>query len=283
MTYTTDPREGPEVDLQDEAEGATDETEDGETEDEIEEPEEEEEEEDTEPETIEVEYGGKTYTVHPDLRDGLMFKADYTRKTQEVAERRKELEARITETEQVSEAERGAQATLSAIDAALQSFEGVDWDALERQNPSEANRLFRNFTMLQQQRGGVEGQLKDAYQKREAETQRVYAERFQQSMAELEKDVPGWSESKAVELKTFAKEAFGFSEDEFRMALHDPRQIKLVNLAFAASKAKKTPKPAAPAPKPALSIKGGSSPKRGLDDRMSTEEWMKQRQKQLSR
>jgi hypothetical protein len=45
------------------------------------------------PDEVEVEYEGKTYCLPPELRDALLRQADYTRKTQEVAQARKALEA----------------------------------------------------------------------------------------------------------------------------------------------------------------------------------------------
>ncbi|MEK1933745.1 MAG: hypothetical protein AAAC47_28970, partial [Pararhizobium sp.] len=50
-----------------------------------------------EPEETEVEFNGKKYKVHPDLKDGLMMRADHTRKTMEVAELRKAVEAKQAE------------------------------------------------------------------------------------------------------------------------------------------------------------------------------------------
>lgn len=281
---STEPGE-PEVEelSEEETEGATKEPKEGEPEpEEGEEP--DEEDEDTEPELIDVEIGGKTYKVHPELRDGIMLKADYTRKTQEVAEQRKALEARITEAAQVSDAERNAHAHMIAIDAALEQYQTVDWDALERQNPTEAHRHFRNFTLLQQQRGTAETQLKGATEKREAETQRLDAERFAQSMTELKAAIPDWSEAKAVELRNFAVEHFGFTEEDYRGGLLDPRAIRLLNTAFAAVKsAQPKPKPAAQVAKPAAKVRGGSAPKAGLDDRLSADEWVRRRNEQVAK
>jgi hypothetical protein len=277
VEVTTGPEDDELPEVEEEQDDTTDETEADEPQDE----ESDEDEEDIEPDPIEVEYGGKKYKVHPDLRDGIMWQADYTRKTQEVAEQRKALEARITETEQVSEAETNLRVRKVAIEAALEQYSNADWDALERQNPAEAQRHFRNFTVLQQQLKGTESDLREASGKREAETKQVFAERFEQSMSEIGKAIPDWGEPKAVALRDFAQKNFGFTDEEFRIALHDPRQIKLVNMAFAAAKAK--PKPASPQPavKAASKVKGGSSPKKGLDDRMSAEEWTKARNRQL--
>lgn len=281
---TTEPGDDPEVEVltDEETEGTTEAEDNAELEDD---PEAEAEEEDTEPELIDVEHGGKTYKVPAELRDSIMWHDDYTRKTQEVAEQRKALESRITEAAQASEAEMKAQAQLIAIDAALEQYSQVDWEALERQNIHEAQRHFRQFTMLQQQRGTAEQELKGAHETREAEAQRLHAERFEQSMSELKAAIPDWSEPKAVELRNFASQQFGFTDEEFRTGLHDARQIKMLNMAFAASKSlKQKPPVQQQAVKPAAKVKGGSSvPKVGLRDDLSTEEWMKRRSAQLAK
>src|SRR5512137_560205 len=51
-----------------------------------------EEQVEQEPELVEVEYNGKTFKVDPELRDAVMHKADYTRKTQELSAAARTLE-----------------------------------------------------------------------------------------------------------------------------------------------------------------------------------------------
>ena len=46
-----------------------------------------------EPDEVEVDYNGKSYCLPPELKDALLRQADYTRKTQELAEGRRALEA----------------------------------------------------------------------------------------------------------------------------------------------------------------------------------------------
>ena len=46
-----------------------------------------------EPGLAEVEIDGKTYKLPPELKDGFLRQADYTRKTQELAEQRRRMEA----------------------------------------------------------------------------------------------------------------------------------------------------------------------------------------------
>ena len=51
-----------------------------------------EEQPDPSPEVETVEYEGQEYNIPPELKDAIMRQSDYTTKTQEVAEQRKDLE-----------------------------------------------------------------------------------------------------------------------------------------------------------------------------------------------
>ena len=240
-----------------------------------------EEEEATEPDLADVEIDGKTYKVPAELKDNFMLRADYTRKTQEVADQRRALETAITEVKQASDDELNVRATIVAVDAALAQYANVDWNQLEAQDFQAAQSHFRNYTMLQQQRTNLDTELSGAVQRREAEAQRVTAERLQQGIAELERDIPGWSAAKAVTLMEFGEKQFGFSR-QYLENVTDPKFVKLMHTAYVAMQAK--PKQPAQAPaKPAAKVKGGSIPKAGLDDRLSTEEWMRRRNAQANR
>src|SRR5438105_8523 len=73
-----------------------------------------------EPDVAEIEINGKKYTVPAELKDGYLMQADYTRKTQEVADIRKTVEAQKAEAEtfyNVSQEILEARATLINVDS----------------------------------------------------------------------------------------------------------------------------------------------------------------------
>ncbi len=238
--------------------------------------------EDAEPETVEVEINGKTYTVPAELKDQFLMQSDYTRKTQEIAEVRKALESQIERVQQAGEAEVSARAQVIAIQSAMQQYQDVDWDQLEAHDPVAAQRHFRQFMQLQ---GGLEQANKDyqaAVESRTIETQQEAAKRIEQGVAELQRDLPNWGPELATQLVSFG-EQMGLSR-EYMESVTDPKLVKLMHMAFVASKAAR--KPAAPKiadVKPAARVKGGSQPVAGLDDRLSIDEWQKRRQAQLKR
>ena len=76
-------------------------------------------EEETEPEddTDEVEFEGKKYRVSKDIKDALLRQADYTRKTQELAEHRNQVSATIERLTAVSHEETQALAQVAMVAA----------------------------------------------------------------------------------------------------------------------------------------------------------------------
>lgn len=278
---TTEPTPVEEPEVEDVQE--IDELEDGST-DEEDSDDPEGEPEETEEETVEFERDGVKIRIPAALKDEFMLKADYTRKTQEVAEQRKALETRITEVQQASEAEVTARARSVAIDAALQQYQNVDWDTLEAQDPVSAQRHFRTYMQLQQQKGEADQDYSAAKEARELEAQRVAAERVEQGIAELQRDIPDWGPSKAEALMSFGEKQFGFSR-EYMESVDDPKLVKLLNAAYLALSPGTKPKQSATSQiRPAAKVKGSSSPPpKGLDDRLSPEEWMRRRNEQLAR
>lgn len=234
--------------------------------------------EESEPETTEIEIDGVKYTIPAALKDSFLMQSDYTRKTQELAAERKALdEAKV---QQAGEAEVNARAHLVAIQAALQQYQDVNWDALEAQDPMAANRHFRQFMQLQNAYGEAENEYRSAVEARTLETQQEAAKRIEQGIAVLQRDLPGWGPEMAVQLVEFGAK-MGLSR-EYMDSVDDPNLIKLMHMAFVASK---TAKPAAKAVevKPSAKVKGGSQPLTGLDDRLSAEEWTRRRNEQLRR
>ena len=76
----------------------------------------------------EVDFEGRKYTVARALKDALLRQADYTRKTQELADGRKAFEAERATFQQASQAEIAARAQVVAIDQSLSQYRNVDWD-----------------------------------------------------------------------------------------------------------------------------------------------------------
>src|SRR5690348_3643336 len=76
-----------------------------------------------------IEFDGKQYQVPKAIKPGYMMQADYTRKTQEVANQRRELEQakeRLTQQTHATQEEMTARAAAVVIDAQLQQYAQVN-------------------------------------------------------------------------------------------------------------------------------------------------------------
>ena len=274
MDTETNPGETPEVEdvlEQDEAEQGS--TEAVETDNPEGEPDEDE------PETIEIERDGKTFKVPAALKDDFLRHGDYTRKTQEVAEARKALETAREGVQQAGEAEINAKARSVAMDAAIKQYEGVDWDRLEATDPQAAQSHWRKFQQLQGAKAEADTEYTAAVQARTFETQQETAKRLEQGAAELARDIPDWGPQKAEQLLSFGEKQFGLTR-EYMESVTDVNLIKVMNFAHALAKANPS-KTAPAAPKPATKVKGGAAPLKGVDDRMSADDWLKARNAQV--
>jgi hypothetical protein len=177
---------------------------------------------------------GKTYRVPAEVKDGLMIKAEFTRKTQEMAEIRRAVAARdeaiqLTAQRQAEFAQDIAQ--LGALNARLAPYAQVqDWPSYIRMGGAEAQAQFVEYQALANERDRFAHSLGDRVQQRSFDEQREIAGQVEAGRAELAKHIKGYSPKTLDELVTFAA-PFGFSPDEIRQAEADPRSIRILHLA----------------------------------------------------
>lgn len=225
------------------------------------------------------------------VKDALLRQADYTRKTQDVSERSKALDARETAFNQVSNAEITALATVRSIDAQLGEYQRIDWQAWNDQaagNPQEQSRVtaaWMEFQQLEKARGNAAGQFVNLREQRALETQQAIAKRTEETQAVLAKDIPGWNEEARVKLTNFAVETYGFSADEASGTKIDPRIAKVLSDAQKWRNHSKTVNRVTATQKqqevtPAATVVGKSAPVAPLSDKAPTDAWMKARNKQ---
>ncbi len=243
-----------------------------------------------EPELADVEYEGKAYKLPPELKDALLRTADYTRKTQEVAEQRKTVEAKMAEAQaayQTSQEVIEARAVAHHIDSQLKQYENVNWNALENEDPMEAMRHWRQFQQLQQQRGQVAQYLDKTQNELSEKAAQETDKRLRETRAFAEKELKGWSPELDNKITEFAIKDLGFTVDSLRGA-YSPQVYKTLYLAhlghIALQKQTAAPKPSAPAAQPLTKVTTRANPPpSGLDDRLSGDEWLKRRQAQLAK
>jgi hypothetical protein len=197
---------------------------------EVENPEEDEvetEEEAEEPDLVEIEVDGESFKVPEVLKDKFMLQADYTRKTQEVAEQRKLVEqaqAQLQTQAQLQQQNLEDYAKLIATDKQLQGYQQVDWNALYDSDPAEFVRLKEAYRELKDSRTEMTQTLTMKQQQQIAEQQSQLQRATEEGNAVLTKEIPNWNPTKGKEIKEYAVTTLRFKPEELN-AVTDPRVV----------------------------------------------------------
>lgn len=252
-----------------------------------------EEDEPQEPELVEIEIAGKKYKVDPAIKDGFMMHADYTRKTQEVAENRRALEAERKSYQERAQMEAALQedfTKLKVIDAELEQFRQLDWQTLQQSDQALAQSLLARYTMLRDKREAEAQKTNAKVEEYRGKVASDQAARVEKTKAEIAAKIPGWNDAKESELRTFAA-SIGFDDGEVKNAIaNDSKIAHVLNLALLGqqvlaqrSKPKTATAVASKKAEPMPQLKGRGAPQPGPSDRQSTDDWMKARNRQLKR
>lgn len=220
----------------------------------------EEEEED------EIDVGDKKLRVPKSVAETLkserLMHADYTRKTQEVADQRKAFETQQAQhQEQVKshQAHLKEVAAIVSIDDTIEQYKKVDWEALSDADPIEAQKHYMKYQRLTQARAEAVQRLQEAEDTRGLEAQQTRAKQIEETQAVLMRDIKGWSPEVATKLHDYAIKSLGFTPQEMGQVT-DARIVKLIHKAYVGEAL--TNKPVAKQPqaaiKPATVIKGNA-------------------------
>lgn len=239
----------------------------------------------------EFDWNGQKIKGPKGLKDGVLMQADYTRKTQEVAAKARELEDRAKHIDQqfkAGEEEMTARAAIMSIDNDLKSYENVDWDKWESEDLFAAQAGFRKFQQLKEARGQVTTFLGEKQKARTDQAQQETAKRLQETRRFAETEIKGWTPELDGKITDFATKELGFDWNTLKGAYTPAvyRTLYLAHIGHAALQRQTVaPKPTAPpATQPLTKITARANPPvTGLDDRLSSDEWMKRRNAQVAK
>lgn len=241
----------------------------------------------------EIEIGGRKLampkSVAAEIKAGTMRNADYTQKTQAVAEERRQVEAAREQVRQ--QAEQSQQfikevAKVHALDDQLEQFRQVDWGTLIDQDPVGAQKLQMQYQTLQQQRQQAAEAVTQKQQQHALEEQRTLATQYQEAEAFAQREIPGWNQETAQKLNSYAaSQGIKVDQNFAKLMIQQPALIKLIHQAsmFGQLKEKQATKPQAPAAPPPPVQRVGAARASAKPDpaKMPTADWMEQRNKQL--
>jgi hypothetical protein len=213
-----------------ESEEATDESND--------EAEEEEQSEDEVPAILKLKVNGEEVEKPLDEIVALAQQGlDYTQKTQQVAEQRKELE---TYAQQIQMQEQAFQeqmqlnnvliedvAKITSLDQQLNQYANVNWQQLSDNDFVEAQKLFFSYNQLQQERSQLVSQFEAKKQQVVQKQSQLMAEKIAKGKEVLAKEIPNWSPETNQALLSTGKD-YGFSDAELN-SIVDPRHVKVLH------------------------------------------------------
>jgi len=243
-----------------------------------------------EPEDIfELELDGQVHTLPGALKGAFLRQADYTRKTQELAEHRRAAAAeRETAAQQIRSAQgvMSDRAHLAALDLQLEGFEDVDWQGLAQAEPRRAQALWERFEETRELREHYAYALSHHEAQSELNSAREAAERMAQTGRVLQQEIDGWSPEIAAKLVDYAQ-AFGVTHEELAQ-MADPRLWKLLHKAHLADQAKTQESAGRSVTqgqgvRPAVLVSGAAAGGGGVRDELATREWMARRNAQMTK
>jgi hypothetical protein len=189
------------------------------------------------PSTYTIKVDGKDVEVTLDeLQAGYSRQADYTRKSQVLAEQRKKAEEELAATQQerqryVSQLE---QFTAQA-DSKLDEFKSVDWTKLKEEDPTEYMLKRDQYRELQENKRTVQEEQQNLLYKQQQEQQAKWNEELVRQQEIMAQRLPEWNDpAKGAKLKqdikSFALKT-GFSEQEVD-SLIDARSVDVLHKAM---------------------------------------------------
>ncbi len=162
---------------------------------------------------------------------------DYTQKTQQVAEQRKELEAYA---ESIKAQEQAFQeqmqlnnvliedvAKITSLDQQLNQYANVNWQQLSDNDFVEAQKLFFTYNQLQQERSQLVSQFEAKKQQVVQQQTQLMSEKIAKGKEILAKEIPNWSPETNQALLSTGKD-YGFSDAELN-SIVDPRHVKVLH------------------------------------------------------
>ena len=238
---------------------------------------------DAEPELLDIEYEGKAYKLPPELKDALLRQQDYTKKTMDLAEQRKAAEAEREQLDQFRNLSNERMTAVQSIMTLDAQIEQINNTPLEGLSETDVIRLRQDLTDLQNQRTQWASFGQQLAQREEAENRQQIAKAVEAAAQQAALSIPNFTERRS-QLAEYISARGGNPDMVSEIA--DPIIWQVLDDAdigrrYRERQAKaKTIKDAA-AVKPAHQV-GGKADAGVNPEKMTTEQWMKWREQQVS-
>jgi len=186
--------------------------------------------------TIKVD--GEEFEVGIDeLKSGYQRQADYTRKSQALAEQRKETENIQSERQQLEQERQmyanGLQMLQEQQTAKLQDFDGVDWETLKQEDPYAYMIKKDEYRDAQERVNNVAQQQEQVHNEQMQQAQQAKTHFIRQEYTRLIEALPEWEDKNSTikeDVRKYAAEV-GFLPDEINQ-LADHRSVLVIKKAM---------------------------------------------------
>lgn len=176
-----------------------------------------------EPEVAEVEIDGEVYQVPQKIKDRFIHHADYTRKTQELAEARRVLasQEQAYKLHQAFEQEvTQEKSQLAAVKAQLEQYKKLDWGSMDME---QFVRTKHQRDQLKELETDLEKQLEGKQSEFKKKVDSSLQEARDAGLKYVQQKVKGWNEEKGKDLIRYGVSE-GYTSEELANVL-DPRLV----------------------------------------------------------
>ena len=234
----------------------------------------------------EIEHEGAKYKVPKPLKEAFLRQADYTTKTQTLAEERRGLEAerqQLAAQQQFQQQHIKDVAKVMSIDERLEQFRQIDWNAAMDADPVGAMKLDRQMRELQQQRTQVVQSIEQTQARTSYESQQATARRNAEAAQELAREIKGFGTPEVTKALKDTGKAFGYKPEELD-SVTDPRAVRLLHEAYMYRKlvAEKKAPEAGKTITPITRVSGAAATVQKDPSRMSDSEFAQWRKRQIA-
>jgi hypothetical protein len=148
-----------------------------------------------------------------------LMQADYTRKTQELADTRKAFEAERSQLQQADAEVLTARANLNIIDRQIAEFGKVNFSAWMQQataaydedEKARCQAAFMQYQNLKDAKAQTQNYLSAYQQDQTLKQQQETAKLREQAAAEISREIPDWSPAKAAQIMEETTKSYGYT------------------------------------------------------------------------
>ena len=166
-------------------------------------------------------------------KSGHLMQSDYTRKTQEVAEQRRAIEAQRAELQKHVEFQQQFikdYAELVALDQQLAAYEQLDWNKLVDQDTMHYLVVKAKRDEIRSERERKATELAQKQQEAARNEQEARAKMIREGIEEVRKHIPDFTPELGRKINEFGQK-FGFTYEELA-SITDPRYVRVLHKAY---------------------------------------------------